>query len=307
MTSQYPIAAGYDNFNQGIFAPEVFKQEALYYFRQLAIAEDITTSMDGSGITDILTTVHIRKQPQITVRPYVRGQNLQTQSIQEEELTLSIDQGNYYRFKLDDVMVGQSDVNYEELCGESAAYEVRDAYDTDILDFISDSAHADNTLGASSSEKTIGYGDANDYRPLDAISELVLQLDESNVPSTGRWFVAPPSFYNLLRREVGKLVEVQVTGDAKSLIRDKGVLDMGIHGFTMFQTNNAPTNANSKPVLMAGHVNAVATAQNFVKERVLPDANDFGNIFDGLHVFGRQVLRPHSLAIMHASLGDVNS
>lgn len=304
MTSQYPVASGYSNFSAGLFAPDVFKQEALYYFRQLAIADDITTSMDGSGITDILTTVHIKKQPQLTVRPYVRGGNLLTQNMSEEELTLSIDQGNYYQFKLDDVMVGQSNVNYEELCGESAAYEIRDAYDKNILAFIKNSVNSSNILGSSGSEKTIGYGSSNNYRPLDAISALCLLLDQNNVPSTGRWFVASPEFYNMLRREVGKLVEVQVTGDPKSLIRDKGVMDMDIHGFTMFMTNNAPVNANSKPVLLAGHTSALATAQNFVKEEMLRDPNDFGNIFRGLHVFGRQVLRSHSLAMLHASLAD---
>lgn len=304
VTNPFPSAAGYNNFPNGVFSPDVFAQEGLYYFRQLSIVEDITTSEYEGMIQSMGDTVHIRKQPQVTVRPYTRGTTLQTQDITDSETTLVIDQGNYFKHRLNMVMVKQSDVDYEQILAESAAYELKDAYDRNILDFISSGVAAANTEGSSGSEKTIGYT-TNDYTPLDAINRLNRILTENNVPSSGRWFVASPEFYEALGREVGKLVEVRVTGDGKSLIRDKGVLDYSIHGFTMFETNNAPVNANTKPIIMAGHVSAVATATQILHSEMLQDQDDFGWIYRGLQVYGRTVLRSKALASMHVDIGDL--
>lgn len=303
-TNPFPIAAGHGNFPNGVFSPDLFAKEALYYFRQLSVVDEITNNQYEGMIQNQGDTVHIRKQPQISIKAYKRGTTLETQNIVDEETTLVIDKGNYFQFAIDTVMDTQSDVDYEELASESAAYELRDAYDLEVLDYIFDNVDSNNVEGSSGSEKTIGYGSGNDYRPLDAISRLNRILSEDNVPNTGRWLAASPEFFEALSREVGKLVEVQVTGDSKSLIRDKGVLDMPIHGFTMFQTNNAPTNASGNPILLAGHVSSTATATQLIENQVLPNPNDFGYIYRGLHVYGRKVLRPKALAAMHMSIGD---
>lgn len=305
VTNPFPSAAGYNNFPNGVFSPDIFSKEALYFFRQLSIVDEITTSEYEGEISGMGDTVHIRKQPDVTVRTYTRGTNLQIQDLIDEEITLIIDQGNYYNFKMDKVMMQQSDVDYEEMAAEAAAYRIRDAYDIDILEYIRDQVIADNVDGSAGTPKTVGYGTGNDYTPLDAINRLVTLLDEANVPGNGRWFVARPAFYEALSREVSKLIEVQVTGDAQSLIRDKGVLDQSIHGFTMFKTNNAPQDSSSNNLLLAGHVSAVATATQLTENEMLQNPNDFGYIHRGLHVYGRKDLRPSALAKMHITIGDV--
>lgn len=305
MENPFPQAAGFGNFPNGYFSSDLFHKEALYYLRQVSIVDDITTSEYQGEITKQGDTVHIRKQPQVSVRPYKRGTKLKTQNLADEKTTIKIDQGNYYQFEIDHVMATQADIDYESLAGESAAYELRDAYDQAVLANIFAATAAANIEGASGSEKTVGYGSANDFRPLDAIARLNRVLTENNVPNSGRWLVASPEFYEALSREAGKLVEVRVTGDSKSLLRDKGVLDQSIHGFTMFETNNAVTNAAGKPVLLAGHVSAYATAQQILLDEVIPNPDDFGKIFRGLHVYGDDVLRTKALAAMHMSIGDV--
>lgn len=305
MTTSFPIASGYGNFPNGVYAPEAFKKEALYYFRQMSTVDSITTSMDGFGITDIDTKIHIRLQPQVSVKPYTRGANLDLENITDTETTLEIDQGNYYFFQIDDLVEGQSDVDYMSLCAESAAYQVKDAYDREILSYMVSTVYSGNVVGASGSEKTIGYGSGNDYTPLDAIAYLGEKLDVMNVPQTGRFVVFNPAFATALARETGKLVEVQVTGDSESLIRNKGILDRDIHGFTLFKTNNLALNANSKPVLLAGHVGAVVTSQNFVKDETMVSPFQFGKWRRGLHVYGRNTVRTDSLALMHMNIGDV--
>jgi hypothetical protein len=295
VSNPFPTAAGYGNMPNGVFSPDLFAQEALYYFRQLSIVDDITTSEYEGQIAEQGDTVHIRKQPKVTVRSYTRGTKLQLQNLVDEELTLIIDQGNYFFYPLDDVMMKQADVDYESLAGESAAYELRDAYDRDILSYMVTQINPDNIVGASGTEETIGYGVGNDFTPLDALNRLNRILDENNVPSSGRWFVASPAFYEALGKEVG------------TMVKSKGVLDQSIHGFVMFKTNNAPVNANGKPFIMAGHVGAVATATQLIKNETLVNPDDFGMLYRGLHVFGRKGLRPSTMAGMHISIEEVTS
>lgn len=304
-SNPFPIAPGYGNFPNGVFAPDFFAPEAQYYFRQVSIVEDITTSEYTGEITKMGDTVHIRKQPQVTVTPYTRGMTHTPQQIVDEETTLIIDKGNMFSFEIDLVVARQADVDYEELCGESAAYELKDAYDQDVLDFMFAGVDAGNVVGSAGSPETIGYGSSNDFRPLDAIARLNKILTIDNVPNTGRWLVAGPDFYEALSREVGKLVDISVTGDNVSLLRDKGVLDRMIHGFTMFETNNAPVDGSGNPILLAGHVSAVATAQQITETRVMEHPFKFAKIHEGLHTYGRKVLRPKALAAMHMSIADV--
>jgi hypothetical protein len=183
--------------------------------------------------------------------------------------------------------------------------KLKDAYDRNILAYIASKPDAGNIEGGSTTEKTIGYGSGNDYTPLDALNRLSRILDDDNVPTNGRWFVANPEFYEALGKEVGTLVKANQSGMPKSLVLDKGVLDQMIHGFVMFKTNNAPRNANGRPILLAGHVGAVATDTTLINNETLRNPKDFGNLFRGLHVFGRRDLRPTSLAAMHATIGNV--
>ena len=111
---------------------------------------------------------------------------------------------------------------------------------------------------------------------------------------------------NMWVYEDGKIVEAQVMGDKESIMR-AGKLASGqkIAGFTVFQSNNAPAHSASVPILLAGHVDATATASQVMKSRVLPNPNAFGYVYDGLHVYGRKVLRTNALAKMFISIGNV--
>lgn len=304
-SNPFPKAAGFGNFPNGNFSPDIFAKEGLYYLRQLSVVDDITISDYQGEITKQGDTVHIRKQPKVTVREYKRGTKLKTQNLEDDKTTLVIDSGNYYQFEIDDVMVAQSDQDYEAMAAESAAYEIRDAYDRAILANIFAAVKSTNVVGVSGTEKTIGYGSGNDFTPMDALSRLNRILTENNVPNTGRWAVASPEFIEALSREAGILNSADRLGGGSALLRDKGVLNRPIHNFTMFETNNAPVNANDKPVLLVGHVSAYATAQQLTNNEVLRNPDDFGNIHRGLHVFGDTCLRDTALACMHMNIGDV--
>ena len=219
--------------------------------------------------------------------------------IDDSEITMTIDQAKYYTFSMDDIELAHEHVSFEDMAKDSGAYALKDAYDANVLTAISSGVNSANNIGS----VTVGFGAANDYTPLDLISRMSRLLDDQNVPSEDRWAVLSPAYFEALRREDSKLIEAQVTGDPKSIVRDArlGTSTM-LHGFKLYKSNNLPTSGS---VMLAGHKGATATASSILKSEVIRNPNSFGNTYRGLFVFARKVIRDVALVKATVTIGDV--
>ena len=302
----YPSASGHGNLPNGSFSPVVYSKKVLKFFKIKSVADEITNTDFEGEITQMGDTVKIIKQPIVSTGTYQRGTILSTQDLVDEDLSMVIDQGKYYQFGMDDIERAHQHVSFEDMATDSAAYALKNGFDSDILTVISAGATAANVVGSSGSEETVGYGAGNDFTPLNIINRLSRLLDEQNIPEDGRWFVAAPAFYEALGDEDSKLIDIAVTGDPTSLLRDvKVATSRPVHGFTMFKSNNTPENASGNPLLLAGHVSAVATATSILTSEKLRNPNTFGDLYRGLLVYGRKVLRPSALAVAHVTIGNL--
>jgi len=306
MTTGFSAAAGYGQLQGGAAFPTIYDQKILRSLKIKSVADEITNDNYSGVISDKGDTVRIIKQPIVTTQPYTRGMQLVRQDIVDEDLSLVIDQGNVYSYALEDIEQVQSHIDWEDACADAAGYALHNAYDVNILTYIQTQVDAATTEGSGASPKTIGYGAGNNYTPYNALNRLARLLDEQNVPEEGRWAVASPAFWEMIADEDSKLVEAQVTGDAESIMRARKLATSKmLAGFTCFKSNNAPSYSASVPILLVGHVDAVATASQVLKSRVLPNPNAFGQLYDGLHIFGRKALRTKALGQMYMSLGNV--
>lgn len=295
----FPSASGHGNLPNGVFSPVIYSQKVLLTLKKKAVVDAITNTEFEGEIKNFGDTVKIIKQPIVTVSDYTRGKTLQSQDLIDEDITMSIDQAKAYQFYMDDIELAHEHVSYENMAVDSGSYAIKDAYDTNVLTAISSGVVTANNLGG----VTVGFGNGNAYTPLDLISRFSRMLDDQNVPDEGRWFVGSPAFYEALRREDSKLIDAQVMGDSKSIVRDARLgLNMMIHGFTLYKSNNLPT---SGTVMLAGHKMATSTAGSILKSEVLRDQNSFGNKYRGLFVFGRKVLRGEALVKATVTIGDV--
>jgi hypothetical protein len=290
-------APGYGNLQQGNFIPEIFSQKAQKFYRTAAVVEAITNTDYAGEIADHGDKVRIIKEPVITTQTYVRGKELEIQDLDDQELTMLIDQGIAYAFPLDDVEMAHSHIDWSTLAGGSAGYALTDKFDTEVLQYMHDNATTVTAdLGVAGTPKNIGYDAGDDFTPLDFINVAARILDENDVPGEGRWFCASPRFYQELAKEDGKLIDVSVTNDPESLIRSrKFATSKMIHGFTMFKSNNQPLSSSSDVTVLFGHKSAVSTASTISKSEVVRREKTFGNIHRGLLVYGRKVLRAEAL------------
>jgi hypothetical protein len=298
----FTVTAGYENLPNGNFTPVIYSQKVLKYFRRSSVAEAITNTDYAGEIESFGDTVKIIKEPTITVNSYTRGAVVNTEDLTDAELSLTVDQGNYFAFKVDDIEERQSHVNWESLATSAGAYSLRKAYDYNILKAINDNAATDTSgLGAASSAISCNTGD----ECANHIAAFGRLLDQNDVPEDGRWFVANPEFYEILRQADSKLMDASVTGEDSSALLNGAVTARKVHGFTLYQTNAittgtagvaashtfGPSTTSGETITLGGHISAVATASAIAKTEVVRDPDSFADIVRGLHVFGRKVLK----------------
>ena len=315
----FGTAAGYGNLPSGNFAPEIFSQKVLKFFRRASVVEDITNTDYAGEIENFGDTVRIIKEPTITVSAYQRGSVVNPQDLADDQTTMTVDQANAFAFKIDDIEERHSHVNFEALATSSGAYSLKRKYDANILQALSDGAGlagADDaslsggltttlsTLGTASSPINVETDDAG----INLMLLMARVLDDQSVPEENRWFVAPPIFYEKMFQAGNKIAEVQVTGDASSNLRNGLATPGTLAGFTCYKSTalnstggtdqvtltGVATDA-SENIVLAGHMSAAATASHIAKTEVVRSTESFSDVIRGLHVFGRKVLRPEAL------------
>ena len=315
----FGTAAGYGNLPSGNFAPQIFSQKVLKFFRRASVAEDITNTDYTGEIENFGDTVNIIKEPTITVSSYTRGSVVNTQNLADDQITLTVDQANAFAFKIDDIEERHSHVNFEALATSSGAFSLKRKYDANVLQALSDGAGiagaddaslsgglttTNTSLGTASSPINVETDDAG----INLMLLMSRVLDDQSVPEENRWFVAPPIFYEKMFQAGNKIAEVQVTGDASSNLRNGLATPGTLAGFSCYKSTalNSTSGTDqvtmtglatdaSENVILAGHISAAATASHIAKTEVVRSTESFSDVVRGLHVFGRKILRPEAL------------
>jgi len=294
-------ASGYQNLAQGNFTPQIFSQKVQKFFRRASVVEDITNTDYAGEIENFGDTVKIIKEPTITVRDYARGQTVDTQVLADDQITMTVDQGSYFAFKVDDIEERQSHVNFEALATSSGAYSLKKNYDFNVLKFIYDNASDGTGTGTDGSPID---GDAAVDTLANLVSTAKKNLDRNSVPEENRWLVSSPEFFEQLRKAGAKLSDQSVMADGgSSQIRNGKVHDRPLFGFNMYQSNAIAVSGGStaahtfgssganEHVFLYGHMSAVATVNHIAKTELIRDPDSFADVVRGLHVFGRKILR----------------
>ena len=287
-------AAGHNNLPNGVFSPTIYSKKVQMTFRKKAIAQDITNSDYFGEIKNFGDSVKIIKEPEVNVRPYARGTKLESQDLEDSDFTLTVDRSNYWQFKVDDIETSQSHVNWESMARDRAAYRLADAFDRDILGYVSGfetavpggatwvartapvgtkaqaSADADELLaehkltrgaftsaGTTTNSIAVGVGGTYDATPLALLNRMARLLDEQNVDQDGRWIIVDPVFVEILRDEDSKLINNDYAGsqNAGDQLRNGKILAGKIRGFDVYQSMNLPKIGNGPGVIANGGSN----------------------------------------------------
>ena len=315
----FGTAAGYGNLPSGNFAPEIFSQKVLKFFRRASVVEDITNTDYAGEIENFGDTVRIIKEPVVTVSSYTRGSVVNAQDLADDQITMVVDNANAFAFKIDDIEERHSHVNFEALATSSGAFALKRKYDANVLQAISDGAgiagadDASLSGGLTTTNSALGTASApvnveTDDAGINLMLLMARTLDDQSVPEENRWFVAPPIFYEKMFQAGNKIAEVQVTGDASSPLRNGLAIPGTLAGFRCYKSTALNSTAGtdqvtltgvatdaSENIILAGHMSSTSTASHIAKTEVVRSTESFSDVIRGLHVFGRKVLRPEAV------------
>jgi hypothetical protein len=304
----YPVAAGLTG-HSGTYTPEIWSGKTLVKFYTATVFGAITNTDYEGEIKKYGDTVHIRTIPDITVQDYVIGQNLNRERPKPGKVDLVVDQGKYYSVVINDVEKLQADINYVEKWTDDAGQQMKIAIDSDILSDVyadADTYNKGNTAGKKSGAIALGASGAfvslDKTNVLDYIVDMGTCLDEQNVPETQRWIVFPALFCGMIKKS--DLKDASLSGDGTSLMRNGriGIIDR----FEIYSSNQIHVSTDGVTSVhdcIFGHPSAITFASQLTENRVIPNPNDFGDIMEGLQIFGYETIKTAALGHFYAAKG----
>lgn len=339
-------AANYNNLPNGAFSPVIYSKKVQMAFRKTSVVQDITNTDYQGEIANMGDSVKIIKEPEIAVRSYARGTQVTPQDLIDSDFTMIIDRSNYFSFKIDDIEEAHSHVNFMTLATDRAGYRMKDKFDADVLAYLAGYEYDANTntwTARTSSVGTKANADADadellaankltrgafgagsnqtysialglegdkgtdyDATPLGLLNRMSRLLDQANVDTENRWFVADPVFYELLQDENSKLIDRDFS-TTENILRNGRIANGMIRGFRVYKSNNLPKIGSGPGVndadgsntdygiVIAGHQSAVSTAEQISKTEKIRDPDSFADIVRGMHLYGRKILRSEGI------------
>ena len=317
----------------GTFIPTIWSAKLNQKFYKTSTFADICNRDWEGDVKNVGDKVVINTIPDIAIRDYVVGSNLQYDVPTGGTIEMALDRGKYFAFSVADVLEYQAKPDLMDMFSSDAAEQMRTVMDSTclfrtLLAAPSSGSAEDGVVaankGAAAGKNTGGYDLGSEGTPIDlttagndalqVILRLASVLDEQNVPDSGRWLLIDP--LTRMRLMGTNLAQAQFMGDDKSMIRN-GLIGT-IDRFKIYVTNQLPrlaangtvwnsgdgtetsgtvtTNALARRLIAAGHTSAITFASQMAKTEQLRNPTDFGDLVRGMQIFGHKVVKGTALA-----------
>jgi hypothetical protein len=233
-------------------------------------------------------TVRIRSISRPSISNYTKNSTLTYEVLSDAQRALLIDQAKSFSFSVDDIDRVQGPGGELEEALVEASYGLRDAADQYVAGLYTAAISA-NQLG------TVAITSAD--LAFTMLVNLMVKLDEANVPTEGRYVVVPSWLHGLI------VSDDRFTDNSKSGTTDtlrNGQVGRAL-GFDILVSNNAPLVTGDDYAVLAGVPQALSYADQIVEMETLRLQATFGTGVRGLHVYGAKVVRPDAIATCIAS------
>lgn len=274
------------------FIPEVWTAQLLLSLKKRHVAAGLVNRDYEGEIQRQGDTVHVTNLTAPTIGNYTKHTDITVEDIDDGTAALTIDQAKYFAFEVDDIEKVQQVAGGNALATQvqEAAYGLADVADAFLLGAMNDAVQGTgNDLG------TVAiHTDADAL--YDSIVDLMVKLDQANVPDSGRFVIVSPSLHGRLL----KLDRFVATGDEKAAAsRGNGFIGQ-VAGLDIYKSNNLPAVtdvAATGGLALAGHRIATSFAEQIVHVEATRMEKRFADMVKGLHVYGAKVFRPTALAV----------
>jgi len=301
-------ASGYPQYSGNLINP-LFSMDLLERFYATTIYSDISTTEYSGELEKGGDQITFWREPRVRVRDASKGEPIKHDTISSEPITMTIDQAKEFSIvmsQIDEVQI-QNFPAWKEKFLESAGRELAIAIDGPIMTkmFMSvDAANQGPNAGLKSQNINLGTVGAplaiNSGNITQALATFHQVLDEQNAPTAERFVTMPPAGITALRNS--DLRAAYLTGLSWSPLTNGKIPDE-VMGWTIMRSNLIPQGIDPGTDLLAYHLvagvkMATAFAAQIEKTRVIEDKDSWDSYYQGLTVYGFQVLYPD--ALLHA-------
>lgn len=304
---QYPVAAGQPSYS-GVFIPIIWSTKFIVKYYAKTVFGAIANTMYEGEIKNFGDTIYIPLVPDMVIRQYIDGQNLEIDRPEGDNIEMKIQRGQYFNSLITDIQKKQSSIPFLDKWSSDAAEKMNIRIDKEMLGAVYADAHLYNagaTAGAISQNIDLGsVGSPLAVGPtniIDVITQIGQVLDEQNVPQDAatRWFVLPAWMrYVLMRSE---LKQAYLTGDSTSPTRNGEIGRIDNFG-TFYQSNNLATVVDGTDTVthvIAGNKDAITFASQMTQMETIRAQSTFGDLMRGLQVYDFKVLKPEALVHLY--------
>lgn len=274
------------------FVPKIWSAELLSALEKtLVYGQAGVVNRDYEGeIANYGDTVSVNSVSDLTVGDYTAHSDMTVEALATTEQTLTITQAKYWAFEIDDIEARQAR-NSGGLVSEvsqRAAYKLGDEADQYLAAQMKAGVDAGNVLTAVGDGTTAATG----AQVLQTLIDLMVTLDEDNVPRSGRWVTVTPAIHGVLLG-TDQFVRADASGSTEGL--RNGMVGRAF-GFDVMVSNNVPAGAVSGSTVIAGHAMATSYAEQIAKTEAARVEKRFADMVKGLHLYGAKVFRGTALA-----------
>lgn len=207
------------------------------------------------------------------------------EDIDDNAMTLYVDQDKAFSFKVKDLEALRSSVGLEDSQTKRASYMLKNEVDTYVFGLYGDAG------------TTMASTVATPSNVLTLIAGMKQKLEEANVPDGRTWIVVPPFIKTKL----------MLAGIKFSI--NEGINGTGAVGFTdelgcdIFVSNQLSVSGGDT-MMLAGSYSSIAYAEQILETQVIERLEDsFDKAVRGRLVFGAKVIKPAELVCCPVSDG----
>ena len=270
------------------FIPELWSARLLDHLRKnLVVANLFNRNYEGE-ISQMGDTVHINQLAEITIKDYTANVDIENpDQLTTTDISLIIDQGDYYNFYLNDVDRAQARGDLMDNAMRSSAYGLADKLDTYLAGLLAGG--------------TLVEGLGNDGAPLSInadtayalLVKMKVALDKANVPTQGRYVLMPPEFEGFMLLDQ-RFASAYGNNAEQRLVNG---LVARAAGFDIYISNNVKNTEGALYKVCASTVDQATYANQLVRTEAYRREKGFDDGVKGLHVYGAKVLRPEAVAV----------
>lgn len=274
------------------FIPEIWSAQLQTSLKKALVYGGVCNRNYQGSIANGGDTVRITSISRPTIAAYTKNStSITPENLTDAARSLLIDQAKYFAFEVDDIDQAQSAAGGALLAeaAQEAAYALADTADQYIAGLFGD-LDTDNEIG------TVAI--TTSALAVDGLADLMVKLDNKNVPRGNRWAIVPPWYHGLLVQSTSFL-SLADSGSSEAL--RNGQVGRAF-GFDILVSNNCVNVTGDDWRVVAGYSGAITFAESINKVEGYRPESAFSDAIKGLHLYGAKITRPDGLASLVASI-----